>query len=417
MLLTVQSRLPTFSEKKCWTIFRLKIQDRTPGSPGISFEEDQLLFMLLKLRLLFVFVLTTVLLSAQSASAEQPNLIPNPGFEKFGAVPIGWFYKGEHFTRVMKYWSAATAASPDVFGPKVRVPTSWADKGFGKQAPHTGGAMVGMTLYGCGEGKPHCREYIQIQLLEPLVVGQDYRVEGFVARLPKSLAVNNLGFHFSENQLNVATDKVLELEPQMALSEIVRVPTGRWQQISGRFTATTPAEYLVVGNFATDTDTRIERSDPASLNYAYYYLDDLVLKKVPPILPIPVPADDLSRVTLEAGKSFELKNIFFEHDRTELLPRSYFELDKLVALFDRYPGMSIEIEGHTDTTGDSAYNEQLSRQRAETVRRYLIARGIEAVQVSARGFGSSRPVAENNSKEGRQRNRRVAFRVLDLGGE
>lgn len=364
-----------------------------------------------------VLLLSLGTLSAQSVPAEQPNLIPNPGFEKFSAVPIGWFYKGEHFTRVMKYWSAATAASPDVFGPKVRVPASWAEKGFGKQAPHTGGAMVGMTLFGCDEGKPHCREYIQIQLLEPLVVGQDYRVEGFVARLPRSLAVDHLGFYFSETPVNVTTDKVLELEPQVSISEVLRVPTGRWQPIHGRFTAQSPAEYLIVGNFATDAETRTERADAASLNYAYYYLDDVVLKKVPPILPIPVPEDDLSRITLEAGKTFDLRNIFFEHDRTELLPRSFFELDKLIALFDRHPGMSIEIEGHTDKTGGASYNLDLSQRRAETVRQYLIGRGVDAGMVSARGFGSSRPVADNDSEAGRQRNRRVAFRVISLGGE
>jgi len=111
------------------------------------------------------------------------NIVPNPGFESYSGTPIGWFYKGKHFTDVMKYWDSATSASPDVFGPKVRVPAHWAAKGFGKQSAHLGKSMAGITAYGCEEGKPHCREYIQIQLEEPLVIGQGYYAEFYVSHL------------------------------------------------------------------------------------------------------------------------------------------------------------------------------------------------------------------------------------------
>ena len=143
----------------------------------------------------FLFFFKTV-----AQEAVQPNIIPNPSFERFSSPPIGWFYKGKHYTEVMKYWSSATNASPDVFGPKVRVPDHWQKKGFGKQNPRSGHAMSGITVYGCEEGKPHCREYIQIQLSEPLVVGQDYLAEMYVTHLPYSLRSNNLGFHFSDTQ-------------------------------------------------------------------------------------------------------------------------------------------------------------------------------------------------------------------------
>jgi len=123
----------------------------------------------------------------------QENIIPNPSFEKYASTPIGWFYKGKHFTSVMKYWNAPTGASPDIFGPKVRVPAQWAEKGFGEQGAHSGVSMSGITAYGCENGKPHCREYIQIQLKEPLVPGQQYYAEFWVSHLPRSLRINNLG--------------------------------------------------------------------------------------------------------------------------------------------------------------------------------------------------------------------------------
>lgn len=361
-----------------------------------------------------------IFLSAQSDGSvpktgdEQPNLIPNPGFERFSAVPLGWFYKGEHFTRVVKYWNAPTAASPDVFGPKVRVPSSWSEKDFGKHNPHTGGAMIGLTLYGCDEGKPHCREYVQIQLLEPLVVGQDYAVEAYVGRLPKSMEVNQLGFHFSVHELKNPLDERLEVEPQVTIQEVMSVSPKSWRRVTGRFRATTEANYLTIGNFAADAGTIARRAHPASVNYAYYYLDDVVVKKVPPILPIPVPADDLSRITLEAGKTFALKNIFFEFDRAELLPRSHFELDKLVGLLRRHPGMVIEIGGHTDNRGSADYNLDLSRRRAAAVTEYLQLRGIAHERVRFRGYGAAQPLDSNATETGRSRNRRVEFRVIEL---
>ncbi|MEZ4952432.1 MAG: hypothetical protein R2825_02495 [Saprospiraceae bacterium] len=75
----------------------------------------------------YLFFISVCLLWGQVTAQEvaQPNIIPNPSFERFSSPPIGWFYKGEHYTNVMKYWSSATNASPDVFGPKVRVPAHW----------------------------------------------------------------------------------------------------------------------------------------------------------------------------------------------------------------------------------------------------------------------------------------------------
>ena len=124
--------------------------------------------------LVILLFLTQCLTYAQSDKGMQANIVPNPGFEKFSATPIGWFYKGRHFTEVMKYWSSPTAASPDVFGPRVRVPEQWSVKGFGQHRARGGESMVGITAYGCENGKPHCREYLQIQLAEPLVIGQNY---------------------------------------------------------------------------------------------------------------------------------------------------------------------------------------------------------------------------------------------------
>lgn len=360
----------------------------------------------------FLFLLSCQMVTAQGTDGSAENIIPNPSFELYSSPPIGWFYKGSHYTAVMKYWSSATNASPDVFGPKIRVPAHWAEKGFGDQKPHTGLSMSGITLYGCEHGKPHCREYIQIQMSEPLVTGQNYQAEMWVSHLPKSLRINNIGFFFSKEKIEEITDGVLEFTPQVKAVEIVEGKNQKWVKVSGRFVADTEAEYLIIGNFLTDSLTAVKPVDEGGLPFAYYYIDDVFVKKIPPILPVPVPEDDLSKITLEAGKIVPLRDIYFEYDKWELLPRSFVELKKLLKIMQNNPSLSIEICGHTDSTGEDDYNLTLSEKRAKAVADYLTERGIPANRTRFKGCGSTQPIATNTTAKGRQLNRRVEFIIL-----
>lgn len=361
--------------------------------------------------ILTLLLLCSEVLLAQSTGGEQENIIPNPSFELYASPPIGWFYKGEHFTNVMKYWSSASNASPDVFGPKVRVPSHWEEKGFGKQVPRTGLSMTGITTYGCSQGKPHCREYIQIQLSEPLVLGQSYLAEMWVSHLPKSLRTNNLGFFFSKDKIEEITDGVLTRSPQVKAEDVLE-GANRWLKVSGRFVADTEAEYLVIGNFYPDSLTLTKPGDLGSLPFGYYYIEDVLVKKIPPILPIPVPDDDLSNIKLEPGRAVPLRDIYFEHDRSELMPRSYVELKKLLRIMRENPHLAIEVCGHTDSIGDGEHNQLLSEKRAKAVAEYLMGNGIPASRTRFKGCGSAQPVANNNTPQGRQMNRRVEFIVL-----
>ena len=261
------------------------------------------------------------------------NLVPNESFERFSSTPIGWFYKGSHFTDVMKYWSSATGTSPDVFGKNVRVPSQWADKGFGEQTARTGKSMVGITIYGCDGGKPHCREYLQIQMKEPLVVGQSYQVDFWVSQLPNSISVNNLGMAFTDELLDEKTAMVLDLEPEVTALNIVTAE-GRWVKISGSFIAENESDYLLIGNFSSDSLTKTDVKTSSSLKYAYYYVDDISVKKADPIINVPIKEDDLCCLEVEKGDIIQLKDIFFDTDKAELLPRSYVELNKLLKLLE-----------------------------------------------------------------------------------
>jgi len=362
--------------------------------------------------LLFLGLLESVAFAQSVDENGQRNIVPNPGFEMLSMPPIGWFYKGKHFTKVMKYWSSPTEASPDVFGPKVRVPSHWARYGFGDLQAKSGKYFTGITVYGCKKGKPHCREYIQIQLKEPLVIGQRYYVEMWVAHLPKSLYINNLGFYFSENKLNIATDRAIKVKPQVKTNKITVVRKKKWVKITGNFVANTAANYMVLGNFFCDPETKIKSNAKTEFKYAYYYLDNILVKKIPPILPIPEDKDDLSHAAIEEGNIIVLKNIFFEFDKSELLPRSFRELNKLVKLMKSHPTLEIEIAGHTDKIGEHGYNIDLSWKRAKAVTDYLTNHDIDISRVSFVGFGDTRPLATNDTEAGRKINRRVEFKVL-----
>lgn len=339
--------------------------------------------------------------------AQQPNLVPNPSFEEFRVRPLGWYYKGAQYNRVMRYWRSPTAASPDAYNPDVRVPRHWAVQGFGAQTPHGGTAMSGITLYGCANGKPHCREYLQTQLIEPLVPGQRYRFSVWVAALPRSLRCNGLSAAFVETPSYFDDDRRLSAKPLATISEVMEPGQG-WVELSTTFTASGTEHYLLIGNFGDDESTMTRSPDvPDPLPFAYYYVDEVNIHKLEPIVPIAAPANDLSRRTLRVGDSITLRDVYFDHDSEELQPRSFVELDKLVTLMMRSAATRVRIVGHTDNAGTPDYNEDLSQRRAATVVRYLEEHGIAVGRLDAEGRGQREPVATNRTAEGRQLNRRV----------
>lgn len=117
--------------------------------------------------------------------------------------------------------------------------------------------------------------------------------------------------------------------------------------------------------------------------------------------------EDLEAKQTERGLVVTLGDVLFEVDRAELKPGAQRNLDKLVNALRAHPDTTIAIEGHTDSTGSSGYNESLSQRRAMAVQDYLVSHGIDFHRLSARGLGESFPVAANDQAAGRQQNRRV----------
>ncbi|MES2826820.1 MAG: OmpA family protein [Bacteroidota bacterium] len=114
------------------------------------------------------------------------------------------------------------------------------------------------------------------------------------------------------------------------------------------------------------------------------------------------------------GNNVVLKNIFFNTNDYELLPESITELNNLADLLKKNQNLSIEIQGHTDNVGSDVLNNKLSLNRAKAVYDYLIANQIDTNRLTFKGYGKLKPVAENETEEGRQNNRRTAFVVTKI---
>jgi len=106
------------------------------------------------------------------------------------------------------------------------------------------------------------------------------------------------------------------------------------------------------------------------------------------------------------------EQIYFETDKATLTPASTLALNTIVQLLKIQPFTQLQIEGHTDNTGTIKRNEQLSEERAKTVLEYLVNAGIDRKKLIAKGFGATRPVADNSTLSGRAKNRRTLFVLI-----
>lgn len=121
---------------------------------------------------------------------------------------------------------------------------------------------------------------------------------------------------------------------------------------------------------------------------------------------------DLYLVPLEVGSTIRLNNIFFDVAKASLRPESYPELDRLAGLMTQNSKMQIELGGHTDNVGSDEANLKLSGDRAKVVADYLVSLGIKNERITFRGYGETKPLATNDTEEGKQLNRRVEFTIM-----
>ncbi len=134
-----------------------------------------------------------------------------------------------------------------------------------------------------------------------------------------------------------------------------------------------------------------------------------------------ISGDDSSKISfdiplspIKKGEAIVLNNVFFEFNSYELKSKSKYELNLLVELLTKNPKIAIEIGGHTDNKGSEAYNQKLSENRAKSVYQFLISQGISEERLGYKGYNFSSPIDTNETEEGRAKNRRTEFKIVNI---
>ena len=122
--------------------------------------------------------------------------------------------------------------------------------------------------------------------------------------------------------------------------------------------------------------------------------------------------DFVTTVLLDKAESWIFKDVKFESDKAVLMKSSTPTLEKILAILNSNPDISVEIQGHTDSTASAAYNMDLSQRRAQTVMNYLERKGIAASRMTAHGYGEGQPIDTNDTEEGKANNRRVELKPV-----
>ncbi|MBK8565521.1 MAG: OmpA family protein [Saprospiraceae bacterium] len=386
----------------------------------------------MKHRLLLLFSILASQIFAQS-----PNLVLNPSFEEVKAnqsKPACTYASGPYaFSNPLKNWSTFPDCTPDL--------VVWNDScHFPK--PHTGNNEVGIITYlpALDMGKSiDFHEFIQGRLAKPLTKGKEYTF-AFYVQLGKAagehhiktlnqgmktiqvipVAAGSLGVWFTDYE-----EKTMALDvafPQLVWYDPIVTKHGEWLLLSKNFKADRAYTHFTIGNFTTDNNTATNLPNSAEVDefntvnkswqtkkrrVGYYLLDDFYLGEGPP------PAPALSIVEdLKKNNAYIFKNVNFESGKWDLLPEAMPELNSLLEYLKSNPSLSVEIGGHTDNVGNDEANRSLSEKRAEAVANYLISKGISAKNVSAKGYGESKPTASNDNENGRLANRRVECKVI-----
>ena len=144
---------------------------------------------------------------------------------------------------------------------------------------------------------------------------------------------------------------------------------------------------------------------------AYLMTEDPKPKPAPPPPPPPPAPKPKPKPAPKVERTIILDDVLFDFDKSNIKPEAGAILDRLVAFMKENKDKKAALSGHTDNIGTDAYNQKLSQRRVNSVKDYVVKKGVESGRISGQGFGESKPIADNKTKEGRAKNRRVEIKV------
>ena len=350
--------------------------------------------------LIFIAFLFPFVLTAQ-------NLVLDPGFEIIQKAPS----HEDNGIRCTSNWVNAVLTGGDYYNRVAKskflgvgVPRNI----FGYQQPHSGNGYAGICI------QKDMMEYVETKLTSPLLKGKKYLIELYICKAEHRLGhVNEFGVLFtSKMQWSYPKTGVPIKPPVDFVNPNGYRDTKLWTKLSATYIAEGFESILIFGHFNYGQPMK---------GKAHYYIDDVTIALVndetttavtAEEIPVsePLTKDSIKQTFIPIiGKTITLKNIFFNSNKSEVLPASFEELNKLAEYLLKSSNTFIEISGHTDNTGNEEDNKKLSEARAKSVADYLIIKGIDKTRIRYIGYGGLKPIATDDTEDGKQRNRRVEF--------
>jgi outer membrane protein OmpA-like peptidoglycan-associated protein len=237
---------------------------------------------------------------------------------------------------------------------------------------------------------------------DPALATQDYLLASIAKPIQDPELAGEVKVTTSAN-LTVFKGKTIDALTKKAVEAVIEITDNKTGKISQKFTTNSATGKFLIslpsgGNYgiAVKADGYLFHSENFDIPAGSAY--NLVNKTI-----------ELKNIKI--GSKIALRNVFFDTGKSSLRSESDAELERLVKLMKDVPGLKIELSGHTDNTGSAQGNIKLSQARAEAVVTFLAGKGIAKNRMTAKGYGSSKPVDTNNTADGRQNNRRTEFEI------
>lgn len=358
--------------------------------------------------ILFLFIFYSFISTSQ-------NLVLNPSFEDFYDCPRDMSL----FHRNVKHWTIPNNGTTDYFN---ACSEKMSFENFnGNQKARTGHGYAGIYTY----FKKDYREYVQGTLKSTLERGKKYQVKFYISLAENSrYALKELGMMITSEKFNASKSKtninarhfakrIPNLKFRPTFSKDFYDNDKAWMEVSFMYTADGFENYFAIGNFNSNSDTKKSKARQTGYKpFSYYYIDDVSIEPLEKEVVIET-IKTIEEPTIKTNEIHTFKNVLFDFDKADLLEVSKEELNQLYKHLEANLTLNIEIYGHTDAIGLETRNQDLSEQRAKAVSNYLITKGLDVTRITSFGFGSTQPIADNDSEEGQQLNRRVAFKLIE----
>lgn len=351
------------------------------------------------------------------------NLIRNGDFNLYYGSPEMQIGNGQkQIEKQIPYWHSPDHNTPDYYNQFRRLKNVPDNQNQAFNETHS---YVGIILYHNPTG--HYSEYITGELVSKLIPNKVYCLK-IRMRLSQNsgFKVNSIASYLTDSIISPEnTTENQKIISQISFNDSLD-NTFDWKTLCASYTASGFEKYITIGRVTNSNQSNVRSIRPINqsegeYNQSAYYIIDKVefVEGNKTCCGNQTNEDTIERIDFDFEnlqdstnwkKTFVLNSIFFDFDKSELLPTSFVQLEKLLA-FLKGNNFNISISGHTDNMGSDDYNLALSLSRAKSVSLWLIENGINEERIHIHGYGANLPIVENDSPENRAINRRVEFKI------